>query len=63
MSNPRHPKISNAGRMAANKEIASIKAYLQKKGVFTTEADIVLAAIRTAKRLGAGNWTFVCELK
>jgi len=63
MINPRHPKISNAGRMDANKEIANIKEYLQKKGVFATEADIVLAAIRIAKRLGAGNWTFVCELK
>lgn len=63
MINPGHHRISNASRMDANKELANIKAYLQKKGVFVTEADIVLTAIKIAKRLGAGNWTFVCELK
>lgn len=47
----------------ANHEIAKIKTYLKKKGINASETDIVLAAIKIAKRLGADNWTFVCELK
>lgn len=54
---------NNTGAALANHEIAKLKTYLKHKGVKASEAEIVIAAIRIAKRLGAGDWTFVCELK
>jgi len=46
----------------ANTELSIIQDYLIAKGIHVSQAEIVLAAIHIAKRLGAGNWTFVCEL-
>lgn len=43
-------------------DIETIKEYLKKEGVEATESEIVGAAIRVTRRLGAGDWTFVCEL-
>ena len=44
-------------------EIVRIYDYLKDHDVNVTSADIVEAAIKLAKRLGAGYWTFVCELQ
>jgi len=46
----------------AHNELEMIQDYLIAKGIHVSQAEIVLAAIHIAKRLGAGNWTFVCEL-
>jgi len=44
-------------------ELKTIQRYLKKKGLEATEADIVLACIRLAKRLGSDNWSIYLELK
>ena len=44
-------------------ELKTIQRYLKKKGLNTTESDIVLACIRLAKRLGSDNWSIYLELK
>ena len=44
-------------------ELKAIQRYLKKKGLEATEADIVLACIRLAKRLGSDNWSIYLELK
>lgn len=54
---------NNTDKAKANHEIAKVQAYLKWKGVKASEAEIVIAAIKIAKRLGAGDWTFVCELE
>ena len=45
-----------------SKEVKDLSAYLKKKGITATDSEIVMAAIKLARQLGAGNWTFVCEL-
>ena len=44
-------------------EIVELQTYLEEKGVKATYDEIVMAAIKLAKRLGADKWSFVCELK
>lgn len=44
-------------------EVMKIYDYLKEHDVDVTGADIVEAALTLVKRLGAGNWSFVCELK
>jgi len=39
----------------ANHEIAKVKAYLKRKGVKATEAEIITAAINLTRRLGPGD--------
>jgi hypothetical protein len=46
-----------------NKEVESIQKYLKRKGIEATEDEIIEAAIGIARRLGAGDWTFVCEFQ
>ena len=46
-----------------SKEVKDLSAYLKKKGITATDSEIVMAAIKLARQLGAGNWSFVCELK
>lgn len=44
-------------------EVEKIDKYLQKHGIEATENEILLTAIKLAKRLGAEEWGFVCELR
>lgn len=44
-------------------EVMKIYDYLKEHDVDVTGADIVEAALTLAKRMGAGNWSFVCELR
>ena len=45
------------------KELKELSRYLKKKGITATDSDIVMTAIKLARRLGAENWSFVCEFK
>ena len=45
------------------KEVKELSLYLKKKGITVTDSVIVTTAIKLARQLGAGNWTFGCELK
>ena len=45
------------------RKIRQIDTYLEEHGVRVSDSEIVDAAITLAKRMGAGNWSFVCELK
>lgn len=60
---PKYTSQEITERKRANHEIAKVKDYLRSKNIKASEADIVLTAIKIAKRLGAGDWTFACELK
>lgn len=51
--------ISNA----LDDKISNIKKYLKKRGIDASSDEILEAAIRLARRMGAGDWSFVCELK
>ena len=44
-------------------EIMQLYDYLAEHDVHVSGADIVEAALILAKRMGAGNWSFVCEMK
>lgn len=44
-------------------KLSEIKKYLKKHGIDASSDDVFDAAITLAKRMGAGNWSFVCELK
>ena len=44
-------------------EVKELSLYLKKKGISVTDSVIVTTAIKLARQLGAGDWTFVCELK
>jgi ABC-type uncharacterized transport system substrate-binding protein len=44
-------------------KVKEVQEYLHKKGIDVTETSIVNAAIDITRRLGAGDWTFVCEFK
>ena len=45
------------------KEVKELSAYLKKKGITATDSEIVMTAIKLARQLGAGSWSFVCEFK
>ena len=44
-------------------EIKKIQKYLGTHKVTASRTEIISTAILLAKRLGAGDWTFVCEFK
>ena len=44
-------------------ELDDIQAYLAEHDVGASYVQILEVALVLAKRLGAGNWSFVCELK
>ncbi len=44
-------------------KLKDIKKYLKKHGIEVTYVEILEVAIRLARRMGAGDWSFVCELK
>ena len=44
------------------KEVKDLSSYLKKKGITATDSEIVMVAIKLARQLGAGDWSFVCEL-
>lgn len=44
-----------------NDKVEEIQNYLRTKGIRVSETAIVDMAIDLARRLGAGDWTFVCE--
>lgn len=44
-------------------EVKELSLYLKKKGISVTDSVIVTTAIKLARQLGAGDWTFVCQLK
>ena len=48
---------------ALDDKVSDIKKYLKKHDIDVSSEEILDAAITLAKRLGAGDWTFVCELK
>ena len=45
-----------------SKEVKELSAYLKNKGITTTDSDIVMTAIKLARQLGAGNWSFACAM-
>ena len=45
------------------KEVKELSTYLKKKGITATDSEIVMTAIKLARQLGAGNWSFACELR
>lgn len=45
-----------------SKEVKELSAYLKKKGITAADSEIVMAAIKLARQLGAGDWSFACEL-
>jgi len=44
-------------------ELDVIQAYLVEHDVGASYVQILEAALVLAKRMGAGKWSFVCELK
>jgi hypothetical protein len=48
--------------MKQNK-VREVQHYLAKRGIQVSEVAIVDAAISIARRLGAGDYTFVCEFE
>ena len=48
--------------MKENK-VREVQRYLAEKGIKASEVAIVNAAIDIARRLGAGDYTFVCEFE
>lgn len=44
-------------------EIKELRIYLARHGIAASETDVIAAALRLAKRLGADRWSFVCEMK
>lgn len=47
----------------SSKEIRRLQKYLKNHGIIVTTSEIVLAAIKLTRRLGAGDWSFVCEFR
>ena len=45
------------------KEIRRILKYLNKHGVYPTPSAVIDASIKLTRRLGAGDWTFVCYMR
>jgi hypothetical protein len=48
--------------MKKNK-LREVQEYLSKRGIRVSEVAIIDAAITIARRLGAGDYTFVCEFE
>lgn len=46
-----------------NDTVKEVQDYLEQKGIIVAETTIVNAAIDLVRRLGAGDYTFFCELK
>lgn len=44
-------------------DLDDIQAYLTEHDVGASYLQILEASLTLAKRMGAGNWSFVCELK
>ena len=45
------------------KEIKELSLYLKRKGITATDSEIAMTAIKLARQLGAGDWTFVCHFR
>jgi hypothetical protein len=43
-------------------KVKEVREYLKKKGFNVAETTIIDMAIDLARRLGAGDWTFACEV-
>ena len=43
--------------------IQEVQNYLREQGIKASEVAIINAAIDIARRLGAGDYTFVCEFE
>ena len=43
--------------------VSDIKKYLKKHGIDASSDDILKASLKLTRRLGAGNWTFVCYFR
>ena len=43
--------------------VSDIKKHLKKHGIDASSDEILDAAITLTRRLGAGDWTFVCEFR
>lgn len=43
--------------------VMEVQDYLRTRGIKVSETAIVNAAIDIARRLGAGDYTFVCEFE
>ena len=43
--------------------LREVQDYLKERGIKVSEVAIVDAAITIARRLGAGDYTFVCEFE
>lgn len=46
-----------------SEKIKEVQRYLKKKGFEVAETTIADMAIDLARRLGADDWTFVCEVE
>ena len=44
-------------------KLLEIRKYLKEHGIDASSDDILDAAIILARRMGAGNWSFVCEFR
>ena len=44
------------------KEVKELSVYLKKKSITATDSEIVMAAIKLARQLGAGDWGFACAM-
>lgn len=44
-------------------KVKEVQEYLKKHGIIVAETSIINAAIDLTRRLGAGDWTFVCEFE
>ena len=44
-------------------KLLKIEKYLEEHDIEANYVDILDASLDLAKRMGAGNWSFVCELK
>ena len=45
------------------KEIRRILKYLNKHDIYVTPSAVIYASIKLTRRLGAGDWTFVCYFR
>ena len=44
-------------------ELKAIERYLKEHGVRATREEIVMSAIILTRRMGAGDYSFVCEFR
>lgn len=50
-------------KKATTQELKRIQDYLLARGIHATKDQVIDAALKVAKRLGAGDYTFFVELK